>query len=316
DTSGIQELGGDDFDALLLEMALEAIGLPKDITHPRLPALLDECRSAKEGVGPTTKRIVLELAALGREAPDAPVVLAVKDYYERLRPYVEHTMRALAEVMAPGSEGGAERVRDLDGLKVQAAEAGVAGVYVVGGGSGLPVVPRLLRERFAHRVQRSVYPSASTAIGLAIAADDEHPGPTLRERFTRHLGVFREKEAGHGVVFDQIFSRGTPMPSQDGPPLVKTRTYRAAHNIGYFRFVECAALGDGLEPVGDISPHGEVRFPFLREVRHDPLDRTPIERLSGDGPMIEERYEVDGTGIIAVTIRDLDDGYTQRYVLG
>jgi hypothetical protein len=41
-----------------------------------------------------------------------------------------------------------------------------------------------------------------------------------------------------------------------------------------------------------------------------------IERLSSEGPAIEERYEVDASGVVAVTIRDVDDGFEQRFVLG
>jgi molecular chaperone DnaK (HSP70) len=323
DTAGIQELGGDDFDAVLLEMALDAGGVPMDVARPVLGALLDECRAAKESLGPNTRRLALDLGALGTAAPKEPLVIDVGAYYDRLRPYVEHTMRALAEVMSAGGHALPEASSEshepddpsLESLEEKAAEAGVAGVYVVGGASGLPVVPRILRERFKHRVQRSVYPSASTAIGLAIAADDER-APRLNERFTRHLGVFRETGAGATIVFDSIFSRGTPMPPRDGPPLVERRTYRAAHNVGHFRFVECGALGDDREPRGDISPHGTVYFPFARELRGASIEGAPIVRLDGPGPLIEERYEVVEGGVIAVTISDLDDGFSQRFVLG
>lgn len=323
DTAGIQELGGDDFDAVLLEMALDVAGIEMEIARPMLGALLDECRAAKESLGPNTRRLALELSALGAAAPEEPLVIDVGAYYERLRPYVEHTLRALGEVMAPRGERALSGPvdfddatdRELDDLKEQAAVAGVAGVYVVGGASGLPVVPRILRERFKHRVQRSVYPSASTAIGLAIAAGDDR-APRLSERFTRHLGVFRETGAGARIVFDRIFARGTPMPPRDAPPLVERRTYRAAHNVGHFRFVECGALDDEREPRGDISPHGTVYFPFARELRDVPIERAPIVRLAGPGPLIEERYEVGEGGVIAVTISDLDDGYSRRFVLG
>jgi molecular chaperone DnaK (HSP70) len=304
DTAGVQELGGDDFDALLLDMAIETVGGAKVPLEPLVPLLLGRCRSAKEAITPSTRKIVLELDELASE----PVVLGVNDYYERLRPLVLHTVAALSEVMTPGEQGD-----ELDDLKAQAAASGVAGVYVVGGGSGLPLVPRELRAIFGRRVHRSAYPSAATAIGLAIAGAEE-TGTRLRERFTRHLGVFREGNEGAHVVFDSIFARGTPMPSAGAPPLVATRSYRAAHNVGYFRFVECGNLGPSGEPRGDISPHGSVLFPFVGPAR-DLVDRIPIERLSFDGPRIEERYEVDASGVVTVTICDVDDGFSRRFVL-
>lgn len=311
DTAGIQELGGDDFDAVMLEMALERAGVAMEEARPSLGALLEECREAKEAIGPNTKKVALELTALGEAAPDAPVVLKIADYYERLRPFVEHTLTALSQVMAPGHGADA-----IDALKEQAADAGVAGVYVVGGGSGLPVVPRILRERFAHRVQRSVHPSASTAIGLAIAASED-AAPGLQERFTRHLGVFREQHAGRWISFDRIFARGTPVPAPGEPVLIARRHYRPAHNIGHFRFVECGTLDDHGQPRGDISPHGVVYFPYDRHLRdRDIFRRDDIARMDREGPPIEERYEVDATGAVQVTILDQENGFERRYRLG
>jgi molecular chaperone DnaK (HSP70) len=327
-TSGIQRLGGDDFDAALLELVLERCAAAHDGLAPRddheYQALLDECRDAKEQIVPATKRIVLELDAFGDRAPSEPLVLKVADFYQRLEPLVARTVLALAEVLAPHGEhddiapdavtANGSIPDDAAALQALASDGGVAGVYVVGGASGLPAVPRALRERFGRRLHRSSYPSASTAIGLAIAADDERDA-TVGERFTRHFGVFREREGGREVVFDPIFPEGTPMPGPDAPPLVATRSYRAAHNVGHFRFVECSQLSDAGEPAGDISPHGALYFPFASTVRDATLERVPIARLGDAGPTIEERYEVDAAGVVAVTIRNLDDGYQRRAVL-
>jgi molecular chaperone DnaK (HSP70) len=308
DTSGVQELGGDDFDAALMEMALEALDVHPYEVPDDLRAVLDECRAAKESIGPNTRRIALELDSLGDRAPAEPLTIDVASYYERVRPLVERTIEALSEVMAPS---GASEVQSL---KAAAAETGVAGVYVVGGASGLPIVPRELRERFARRVHRSVYPAAATAIGLAIAADTAATKPVL-ERFTRHFGVFRERDEGSAVTFDSVFRQGTAMPAAGEASLAVERRYRAAHNVGHFRFVECASLGAGDEPRGDITPHATIRFPFARELRGGDLAAVPIARRDGPGPTIEERYEVDGAGVVSVTIRDLDDGYAERFVL-
>ena len=36
----------------------------------------------------------------------------------------------------------------------------------------------------------------------------------------------------------------------------------------------------------------------------------------GFGPWVEERYEIDETGVVRVTLTDLNDGYSRSYVLG
>ena len=309
DTAGVQELGGDDFDRVLCDMALERLDLDAAVVAASLPGLLEECRLAKESILPATRRLLLELDALGEARPSEPLVIEVKDYYERLRPLVERSEAALLEVMTPG-QGEATS----EDLKERAAEVGVAGIYVVGGASALPLVPRLLREKLGRRVHRAAQPAAAIAMGLAIAADEARPAK-LAERFTRHLGVFREAEEGQRITFDRLIARGTPMPDNGNASLLATRSYRAAHTVGHFRFVECGSVDDRDEPSGDISPHGTVRFPFARSLRHGDLDAAPIARLADEGPLIEERYEVDAAGVVAVTIVDLEDGYSRRYVL-
>ena len=185
----------------------------------------------------------------------------------------------------------------------------LAGIYVVGGASTFPPVYRLLRERFgAHRVRRSPHAFGSTAIGLAITLD-ERAGYSLTERFTRHFGVFREESAGAEVSFDVLLPKDTRLPSPGAPPLSVTRRYRAAHNLGHFRFVECARIDHG-RPEGNLAMWDEVLFPFdprLRAVRD--LAAVPVHRLDGDGPQVEETVRCDATGELEVQLRVLDDGF-------
>jgi hypothetical protein len=163
-------------------------------------------------------------------------------------------------------------------------------------------------------VHRSPHPAGAIAIGLAIAADAPKQD-VVGERLTRHLGVFREARAGEHKTFDRIFASGTPLPGPGHPPLVETRLYRAAHNLGQLRFVECADLEADAEPKGDITPHATVWFPYAQEARGVKLEGVEVERLVRPGPRIEERYAIDASGVIEVTIADLDDGFTRAYTL-
>ena len=125
--------------------------------------------------------------------------------------------------------------------------------------------PGSLRSRFGRRVHRSPMPSASTAVGLAIAADPD-AGFSLRDRLSRGFGVFREREGGAAVSFDPVLDRslrtadalGEPASAE---PVVVTRRYQAAHNIGWFRFVEYSSVDDQGEPRGDLAPVAADRLP-------------------------------------------------------
>ena len=190
----------------------------------------------------------------------------------------------------------------------------IAGLYVVGGGSQLPLVARILRARFGRRVHRSPHTAASTAIGLAIGADPE-AAYTVREQLSRGVGVFREREAGSFISFDTLLEPNTKLAP--GETLTIKRRYRAAHNIGYFRFVEYSSLDDSWVPRGDLQPYGEVIFPFDRALRRDDIDiaSVPVVRTD-EGPLIEESYIVDENGMVTVEITDLDSAYTVTCPLG
>jgi hypothetical protein len=163
-------------------------------------------------------------------------------------------------------------------------------------------------------VRRSPYPSGATAIGLAIAADQEG-GYVLREKFSRHFGVWREGESGQKVVFDPIFTKDTPLPEPGQPSLIARRRYHPAHNVGRFRFLECSGLRDQNEPAGDLVSWKEVLFPFDPQLVRGPhLEKVPVERRPGVGSYaIEEVYRCDAAGVIEVSIANLTTGYAKTY---
>lgn len=130
---GINRLGGDDFDLLLADLVLEKAGVrEQDLPERALDELVEQCREAKEGLTPQTRR-------LGVEVGDQMVALDVADFYRASTPLVEQSLQVMEPLVA-----------GLD-----AAASDLAGLYLVGGSSGLPLVPRVLRERFGRRVRRS-----------------------------------------------------------------------------------------------------------------------------------------------------------------
>jgi molecular chaperone DnaK (HSP70) len=198
-SAGIAQLGGDDVDTILLELALAQAG-PQDWTAAERARLLEECREKKEGLHPNTRRLAIDLER-GREGTGT-VVVSTSAFYECCQPLVARTLITLEEAM-----------QDLDW-------GAVAALYVVGGASALPLVGRLLRERYGRKVRTSPYPHAATAIGLAIAADQD-AGYQLQERFTRHFGVWREAEDGRAVAFDVVFGKDCLLPAPGDAPLAR-----------------------------------------------------------------------------------------------
>jgi molecular chaperone DnaK (HSP70) len=310
-TAGVNQLGGDDFDDVLLDLVLARTTLARAAIEPRaLERLLDQCRDAKERLNPSSRKISIDLeAALGAEAPAAMAVVTVADFYAACMPLVTRSIDAMVPVMAR-----------LDGAATEDGDAAldeIAGIYVVGGASELPLVARALRERFGRRVHRSPYPSAAIAIGLAIACDDV-AGFELSDRYSRTFGVFREGHAGAAITFDPIFTSDTALPARAGAPIFRRRDYRAAHNVGHFRFFECNAVTEDGRPRGDMMISGDILFPFDPMLDPDAVDlrAVPVQRIGARGPRIEEEYSLDENGIVAITIKNLDAGFERVYRLG
>lgn len=294
-SEGIQRLGGDDFDDAILRLVLDGIKLPA-VDAGALALLREDCAARKESVGPQTRRFLVDMTAIDRP----PFSCAIDDIYSACAPLVEFTIELLDRILRDGN--------------TDVAWNDVAGIYVVGGAGGFPLVPRMLRSAFGDkRVKRSPHPFAATAIGLAVFLDKES-GFALSERFSRHFGVFREAEAGAGVVFDPIVCKDASLPADGHSPLVVRRTYRAAHNIGHFRFVECSRLVNG-RPDGDVTPYDPVLFPFDPALYdRDDLGRQPVGRCT-DGPDVEERYVVAPGGAVEVTLTTQPGGFMRTFRL-
>ena len=181
------------------------------------------------------------------------------------------------------------------------------------GASALPAVSRALRATYGRRVKRSPYPSAAIAIGLAIAAD-QAGDYELTERFHHNLGVFREVHGGLQIGFDRIIGPDIVVPTPGSEPVRLSRRYRATHNVGHFRFIECGWLDDSGHPSGDIKPFAEVRFPFDPTLRSKAdLSQVAVSRSPVEGPEIEERYSISEYGTVELTILDRESGYEQHY---
>ncbi|HUA20120.1 MAG TPA: Hsp70 family protein [Bryobacteraceae bacterium] len=292
-SEGVPTLGGDDFDEILAEMATSE-DQRNSLSQAEHFRLLEECRIRKEALNPNSRRIVVDLDSV--RGGWGAVTVPAADYYERCRQLVDETLHVVEDLISAH------------------AGTGIEALYVTGGGSELPIVSRVLRERFGKRVRRSIHARAATAIGLAIQADQQ-AGYVLREKFTRYFGVWREGEAGRRMVFDPLFAKGAALPGPGERPLEIRRRYTPVHNIGHFRYLECSHLEEDGQPSGEVTVWDEIRFPF------DPALQNPDEGLVEHSPAaqsheIEEKYSIDASGSVTVRITNLTAGHRREYKLG
>jgi molecular chaperone DnaK (HSP70) len=298
---GIGDFGGDDFDEILAELALDAFGVSdkeqEALTDGERFALLEECREKKEALNPNSRRVTVDLGRVRETWKE--ISIPVDEFYERCRPLIEESRVVVENLIADCPQNS------------------IGTLYLTGGGSELPLVARILREEFGRKVKRSAYMRSATAIGLAIRAAG-HEECVVREQFAQNFGVWREADSGRNVVFDVMFPRGSKLPVKGQEPLRIVRTYSPVHNIGHFRYLECSHLDAANQPQGEISNWDEVRVPFDPQLRGlETLPAQPERRFApGEGPLFEEEYTCDSSGQLKVRISDKSTDYTQEYRLG
>jgi hypothetical protein len=163
------------------------------------------------------------------------------------------------------------------------------------------------------------YPSLVAAregarvFGFEAVAADGATGYQLRERFTRHFGVWRETEDGRSVALDVLFEKETLLPEKN-QRLTRARRYQPTHNIGHFRFLECSRIDAEGHPTGDLTPWDELYFPFDPALRGEArLESVPVKRTAPAEQLIEELYTYDENGIIEVSIIDHTNHYQRAY---
>ena len=172
-SDGIPNVGGDDFDEILADLALETAAPTASLSAFERRMLLDECREKKESLNPNTRKITIDME---RVRPDwEQVTIPAETYYERCRPLIESTRAIVENLLAAHPDS------QLDTL------------YVTGGGSELPSVARILRESFGRKVRRSAYMRSASAVGLAIRA--AAGADRIHERFNQNFGIWREADS-------------------------------------------------------------------------------------------------------------------------
>lgn len=317
-TEGLARLGGDDFDQAIASLACAAAGIDESaLASPVRAALLDAARAAKEAMTPQSRNVMVDLGAIdfgagssGARPEREAVVLPAARVLEACEPLVERTLELLDRLFARLPEHGIdpESARELGAL------------YVVGGGAAFVGVARALRARHGRKVQLAPIPHASTAIGLAVAADPR-AAVYVQEAVTRHFGVWREGAGGREKVFDPIFAKDALAQRDAGSSreLEVRRRYRPRHTVGHLRFLECSELDRDGGPAGDLTPWKEIFFPYDPSLRGREREEELGAAIATEARLdeeIEETYRYEAGGGITVEIANVTRGYARRYDLG
>ncbi len=302
-SAGIEELGGDDFDNILLKMFMEKLALLVEEVNPLTQyALLRHARAQKETISSGTVRSLFlnpgDFALKGR-----PVSIPVADYGERIRSMLQPAVAMLRSVIKTASAKEPK----------MKAKSNPFTIYLVGGSSKLPFVSEVISAAFPNsRIALTDKPFQSVAMGAAISAMDRI---TYRDIFARHFGLIRLKDNGRVEAFDVIFPAGTPIPRRGERPLEKVVRYTPAHNIGHLRYLECSSVGQDGMPSSGVRPWSDILFPYDPACSLSaPLSTADIITTDRFAHMaVSETYRCDADGVITVELTNPDRNESRSY---
>jgi molecular chaperone DnaK len=208
-SQGDTQLGGDDFDQILLDHVCDrfqsrhGVDLRADpVAKSRTLRAVEDAKKtlSAEAIAPIREEFIAE-------AKGVPVHLSMEidriDYEALIEPLLARTLGCLDRAMTDA--------------KLQAHE--IDKVVLVGGATRTPLVHRLLRERLGRPVHTEIEPDLAVALGAAvqgalIAGMDV--GPVLVDITPHTLGIEALGEL-HGFrsqyCFAPIIERNTPLPA-------------------------------------------------------------------------------------------------------
>ncbi len=257
---GDTQLGGDDFDELLLtDVATDfetMYGVDLRANRVSRARLLRAVEDAKKRLSDhAITKVEEEFIA---EKDGVPLHLNVEveriEFEELIRPLIDRTMQCVQQA--------------LDDAKLTAAQ--IDRVVLVGGSTRTPLIGRLLEERLGQPAHREVNPDLCVALGAAIQGaiiSGQNVGSVLVDITPHSLGIkclemtddfgFRPNE----FKFAPIIRRNSPLPASrsevfatvsDNQPIVEVEVYqgesadvRRNHRVGRFNIEGLARVPAG-----------------------------------------------------------------------
>ena len=151
-TGGDSALGGDDFDALLVEFIREKCELTGQLSKELHRVLLDIAKEAKEALSQNSEHSMQFADDTGKQHT---VLVSIEQFEKLISPLVKTTLRACRRA-----------IKDAELEKEQVIE-----VVMVGGSTRVPLVCQQVGEFFGRTPLTSIDPDKVVSIGAAIQAD-------------------------------------------------------------------------------------------------------------------------------------------------
>jgi molecular chaperone DnaK len=286
---GDTQLGGDDFDQLLLDHICDAFNKEHKVDLRETPAskarVLRAAEDAKKRLSSDAVTSIEEefIAEKNGRPLNLKMEVARHDYEDLIRPLLLKTLSNLDQALSDG--------------KVQANQ--IDKVVLVGGATRTPLIHSLLEERLGRPVHSEIEPDLAVALGASVQGgliSGIDVGPILVDITPHTLGIEAMGEL-YGFLsvncFSPIIERNTPLPATRTEIYSTVADNQDAADIKVFQGENPDTRYDTM--VGEFKVEGLAEVPA--------------------GNQILVRLDLDLSGILKVTATERATGLAKHVVI-
>jgi molecular chaperone DnaK len=281
-TAGNNRLGGDDFDACIVDYLLSEFKKETRIDLKKDAAAMQRVREAAEKAkielsGVTSTTVNLPYLAVGKEGPVHMDLTLTRAKFNALTSHlVEATMGPMQQALSDS------------GLK----SADLGKILMVGGSSRIPAVQEAVKRFTGKEPFKGINPDECVAMGAALQAGvlgGQVTGLLLLDVTPLSLGI-----ETLGGVCTRLIDRNTTLP------ITKSQIFSTAQN--FQTSVEINVLQGERQMARDNKSLGKFKL-------------TGIRRAPRGVPQIEVTFNIDANGIVNVSAKDLGTGKQQAITI-
>ena len=256
-TSGNTSLGGVDFD--------EAIG---QIICKKTSITLDpiDLRNISE----KTKKMLSHMTLANVMIEKTPIKITRDEFEESIKVYIDKTMSCVNDAL-----------RDANTKTDMIDE-----VVFVGGSTRIPLIERVIEEKFGKKPNKSINPDEAVSIGAAIQAS-VLTGKSSREVFLLDVCPLSLGVETQGGIMSILITRNTQVPAVVKEIFTTAYDNQVSVDVKIYQ-------GERPKTVDNLC---------LGEFKLDGIEKSPRGL-----PKIEVTFEIDANGILSVMAQDIDTG--------